>query len=99
MHKVLVIGGGKIGSLISFLLANSNEYFVYLADIQENNPFEKRLSNLTNVKYVQLDANDAAAFANFIKQHPVTTVISSLPYYCNIPIAKAALNMGCIIST
>ena len=90
MHKVLVIGAGKIGSLISFLLASSNEYFVYLADIQEANPFEKRFANLKNVKYVQLDANDADGFAKFIKEYPVEAVISSLPYYCNIPIAEAA---------
>jgi saccharopine dehydrogenase-like NADP-dependent oxidoreductase len=90
MHKVLVIGAGKIGSLISFMLASSNNYFVYLADIHEKNPHEKRLSLLKNVKYVQLDANDADGFATFIKNHPVNAVISSLPYHCNIPIAKAA---------
>src|SRR3990167_5558377 len=94
MHKVLVIGAGKIGSLISFLLANSNEYFVYLADIQEKNPFEKRLSDLKNVTYIQLDLNDTAAFASFIKKHPVSAVISSLPYYCNVPIATAASKHG-----
>ena len=94
MHKVLVIGAGKIGSLISFLLANSNDYFVYLADIQPTNPFEKRLEKLKNVKYVQLDANDTAGFAAFIKEHPVEAVISSLPFYCNVPIAKAAAKHG-----
>lgn len=94
MHKVLVIGGGKIGSLITFLLANSDEYFVYLADIQENNPFAHRLENLKNYKYVQLDANDEAGFDAFIKENPVDAVISSLPFYCNVPIAKAAAKHG-----
>ena len=94
MHNVLVIGAGKIGSLISFLLANSNEYFVYVADIQKTNPFGDRLDALKNVKYVQLDANDQNGFAEFIKKHPVTAVISSLPYYCNMPIAKAAAKYG-----
>ncbi len=90
MHKVLVIGAGKIGSLITFLLANSDLYFVYLADIHEKNPYERRLSTLKNVKYIQLDANDADGFAAFIEKHPVEAVISSLPYFCNVPIAKAA---------
>lgn len=90
MHKVLVIGAGKIGSLISFLLANSNHYFIYLADIHANNPFEKRLKGINNIKYVQLDANDEVGFDKFIEAYPVDAVISSLPYYCNIPIAKAA---------
>ncbi|HTM63112.1 MAG TPA: saccharopine dehydrogenase C-terminal domain-containing protein [Gammaproteobacteria bacterium] len=90
MHKILVIGAGKIGSLITFLLANSNKYFVYLADVQPTNPYAKRLSEFKNLKYVQLDANDADGFAAFVKEHPVEAVISSLPFYCNVPIAKAA---------
>jgi saccharopine dehydrogenase-like NADP-dependent oxidoreductase len=90
MHKVLVIGAGKIGSLISFLLASSNQYFVYLADIHEKNPQENRLKSLSNVKYVQIDANDANRFAEFIEESPVDAVISSLPYHCNTPIAIAA---------
>ena len=94
MHKVLVIGAGKIGSLITFLLANSNDYFVYLADIQETNPFAHRFENVTNFKYIQLDANDEQGFAEFIKENPVEAVISSLPFYCNVPIAKAAAKHG-----
>lgn len=90
MYKVLVTGAGKIGSLISFLLANSKHYFVYLTDIHDNNPYEKRLHGLDNLKYLKLDANDAHAFDAFIEQHPVDAVISSLPYYCNVNIAKAA---------
>lgn len=90
MHKVMVIGAGKIGSLISFLLANSNQYFVYLADIHPVNPFEKRLQDIKNLKYVQLDANDEDGFAAFVKNNPIEAVISSLPYYCNVPIAKCA---------
>lgn len=90
MHHVLVIGAGKIGSLIAFLLANSNEYFVYLADVHESNPHESRLSTLANCKYVQLDARDSVAIAEFLKSTKVEAVISSLPYYCNIPIAKMA---------
>lgn len=90
MFKVLVTGAGKIGSLIAFLLANSKDYFVYLADVHEKIPFEKRLHGLKNLKYVKLDANDSHAFDAFIKEHPIDAVISSLPYFCNIPIAKAA---------
>jgi len=90
MHHVLVIGAGKIGSLITFLLANSNEYFVYLADIHEKNPQEKRLGSLANLKYLQLDAADSKAVAAAVKENKIQAIISSLPYYCNIPIAKVA---------
>jgi saccharopine dehydrogenase-like NADP-dependent oxidoreductase len=32
MHKVLILGAGKIGSLISGLLAESDDYEVHVAD-------------------------------------------------------------------
>jgi len=90
MYHVLVIGAGKIGSLITFLLANSNDYFVYLADIHDSNPHETRLGTLKNLEYVKLDANDEKAISAFVKGNKVQAVISSLPYYCNVPIAKVA---------
>ena len=90
MHKMLVIGAGKIGSLIAFLLANSNKYYVYLADIHPSNPSSDRFSDLKNIEYVQLDANDVNGFDQFIQKNPVDAVISSLPYFCNTPIAEAA---------
>lgn len=90
MHHVLVIGAGKIGSLISFLLANSNDYTVYLADIHQKNPQYRRLGDLKNVHYVCLDAKDARAISDFLNKTKVEAVISSLPFYCNVPIAKAA---------
>jgi len=33
MHRVLILGAGKIGALISGLLAESGSYRVYLADL------------------------------------------------------------------
>ena len=33
MHKILVMGAGKIGSLIATLLHDCGEYLVFLADI------------------------------------------------------------------
>lgn len=90
MHKVLVIGAGKIGSLITFLLANSNNYFVYLADIQEDNPQVKRMGELPNFEYVCLDAKNSNDISAFVKKNEVEAIVSSLPYYCNIPIAEIA---------
>ena len=36
MRKVLVLGAGKIGALISGLLAESADYEVHLADVDGN---------------------------------------------------------------
>lgn len=90
MHHVLVIGAGKIGSTITFLLANSNEYTVYLADEHATNPYDKRLKKLANVHYNQIDAGDSTSISTLIKKHNITAVISSLPFYRNVQIAKIA---------
>ena len=91
MHKVLIMGAGKIGSLISVLLANSNDYQVTLADMNVNAPHLKSLSEKTkNLNLVKLDAQNAAEVSDFIKKNPMQTIISSLPYYCNITIAHVA---------
>ena len=90
MHQVLVLGGGKIGSLISFLLTNSHGYHVHLADIQKSNQYIERLGNLPNFDYVILDASNENSVADFITKNKIEAVISSLPFYCNVAIAKVA---------
>lgn len=90
MHNVLVIGAGKIGSLIAFLLTHSDQYSVYLADVQEDNPQIRRLGTLPNFHYSQLDAKDVNAVSDFVKKNKIEAIVSSLPFYCNVPIAKVA---------
>lgn len=90
MHHVLVIGAGKIGSLITYLLASSDKYFVHLADIQPENPHATKFEQYSNVTYSQLDANNIEAVSDFLTKNKIIAAVSSLPYYSNIPIAKAA---------
>lgn len=90
MHHVLIIGAGKIGSLIAFLLSRSKDYFVYLADIQKENPNVKNLGQLPNFEYVLLDAKNHDQLVSFIKTNKIKIVISSLPFYCNVAIATVA---------
>lgn len=91
MHSVLVVGAGKIGSLISVLLANSNDYKVYLADINIDAPHLQRLkANTSHLELVKLDAQDSPAMAEFLRKNTMQTIISSLPYYCNIAVANIA---------
>ncbi len=91
MHKVLVVGAGKIGSLISVLLANSKDYDVHLADINIDAPHIQRLkANTANLNLVKLDAQNSKAMAEFLQKNPMQSIISSLPYYCNIAVAHTA---------
>ncbi len=90
MHHVLIVGAGKIGSLIAYLFAQSNRYHVFLADKHEHTTQTRRLKNLPNFTLLHVDANDHAAIEQLIKEHHIIALISCLPYYCNIPIAKLA---------
>lgn len=90
MHQILIMGAGKIGSLIAFLLARSNDYKVHLADMAENNPAAHYTDALSHFQYVQLNAKDAEGIAAYINKHNIQAIISSLPFYCNVDIAKVA---------
>ena len=90
MHKVLVIGAGKIGSLIAFLLAQSSDFSVTLADTLETTPHARKLGTLDNLHYVQLNAKEPNVIADFLKKNKFEAIISSLPFYYNVPIAKLA---------
>jgi len=93
MHKVLVIGAGKIGSLIAFLLAHSGSYTVYLADNETGNPQINYLGKLPNLNIFQLDANNSKQISAFVTENKIQGIVSSLPYYCNLSIAKMAAEL------
>jgi saccharopine dehydrogenase-like NADP-dependent oxidoreductase len=95
MHKVLILGAGKIGSLISGLLAETGEYDVHVADV--NGEVARSVVAAHGLDHLHahgFDAGDAAALAAHLAAHPVDAVVSSLPYYCNIVVAEAARAAG-----
>jgi saccharopine dehydrogenase-like NADP-dependent oxidoreductase len=95
MNKVLVLGAGKIGALISGLLGESAAYQVQLADVEaEAAEGVMRAHGLKNVQALQLDATDGAALRRQLQSHPVNAVVSSLPYHCNALVAAAAREHG-----
>jgi len=91
MHRVLILGAGKIGALISGLLAESGSYKVHLGDIDGAAAQAVVCAHDTgNIVAFALDATHAVALARHLAEHPVDAVISSLPYYCNLGVAQAA---------
>jgi saccharopine dehydrogenase-like NADP-dependent oxidoreductase len=91
MHRVLILGAGKIGSLISGLLAESNSYDVHLADVSET--AAQSVAGAHKLKHLRahsLDATKARDLQDHLTRHPVDAVISSLPYHCNVGVAEAA---------
>jgi saccharopine dehydrogenase-like NADP-dependent oxidoreductase len=95
MHRVLILGAGKIGSLISGLLAESGDYTVHVADVDaavaQAVVDAHRLERLHAHGF---DARDRGALEAHLDRHPVDAVISSLPYYCNVAVAEAARAAG-----
>lgn len=91
MQDILVLGAGKIGALISGLLAESGDYRVQLADSVEGaaaNVIDAHgHDSLTAYTF---DASDEQALTAHVRKHKPTAVISGLPYYCNVAVAKVA---------
>jgi saccharopine dehydrogenase-like NADP-dependent oxidoreductase len=91
MHRVLILGAGKIGALISGLLAESGSYKVQLADVEAAAADAvARAHGSPHLTSYAVDATNAAALAAHLAAHPVDAVISSLPFYCNVGVAQAA---------
>lgn len=82
MHKVMVTGAGKIGSLIACLLADSKSYQVHLVDVSFNGSDVMRLLALrSDIKTVAMDVTDQQLIENYLKKHSMDAVISSLPFF------------------
>jgi saccharopine dehydrogenase-like NADP-dependent oxidoreductase len=95
MPKVLILGAGKIGALISGLLAESGSYEVHLADVSgEAANAVVNAHRFANLHAHTVDASDGAALDAQLRKQPVDAVISSLPYYCNVAVAEAARSAG-----
>jgi len=91
MHKVLILGAGKIGALISGLLAESGEYEVTLGDVDATAAEAVvKAHGSKNLRAVALDATDIRSLEQHFSDHKPQAVISSLPYYCNPAVARAA---------
>jgi saccharopine dehydrogenase-like NADP-dependent oxidoreductase len=95
MHTVLILGAGKIGSLISGLLAESGDYTVQVADVSEEIARSIVTAHgLPNMYAFGLDAREISALAAHLARHRVDAVVSSLPFYCNVGVAEAARDAG-----
>lgn len=95
MHRVLILGAGKIGALISGLLAESGSYEVHLADVSSDAAKAVvKAHGLPNLHAHTVDAADTQVLDAQLKRHPVDAVISSLPFYCNVAVAEAARRAG-----
>ncbi len=95
MKDVLVLGAGKIGALISGLLAESGDYRVQLADSVDGAAAKvMRAHGLDHLEAFDLDASDKRALTEHVRKHKPEAVISGLPYFCNRTVAEVAREEG-----
>lgn len=91
MQDILVLGAGKIGALISGLLAESGDYNVQLADSKPGVAAKVMAAHgLDNIVAFEFDAGNQAALTQHVREHKPTAVVSGLPFFCNEAVAKVA---------
>ena len=95
MQQVLVLGAGKIGALLSGLLAESGDYRVQLGDSKPGAAREvANAHSLDNIDAFELDAGTKESLTAHVKDFKPAAVVSSLPYYCNVAVAEVAREQG-----
>lgn len=96
MHTILILGAGKMGSILAHLLVSQGNYQVTLAD---NAPkLDKQTQQIIahpHIQFTELDITHAKALAEIFNQQHFDAVVSSLPYFLNLPVAKAAKAAHC----
>lgn len=91
MQDILVLGAGKIGVLISGLLAECGDYRVQLADSKPGVAADVAGAHGSdNIAAFELDASDKESLTNHVRKHEPVAIISSLPYFCNLAVAEVA---------
>jgi len=95
MKEILVLGAGKIGALISGLLAESGSYRVQLADAMPGVAESvAKAHRLDAISAFDLDASDKESLTHHVREHKPAALVSSLPYFCNVGVAEVARAEG-----
>ncbi|MCH2116819.1 MAG: saccharopine dehydrogenase NADP-binding domain-containing protein [Pirellulales bacterium] len=90
MHRVLLLGAGKIGRMIAHQLCGTGEYELLVADA--NQEVVERLGKQLDIGVQTIDATNAGELAQAMEHRD--TVISALSYRHNPLIAETALTAG-----
>jgi saccharopine dehydrogenase-like NADP-dependent oxidoreductase len=91
MQDILVLGAGKIGALITGLLAECGDYRVQLADAMEGAAAGvAEAHGLDSSCAFTFDAANEQQLTEHVRTHKPVAVISGLPFYCNVAVAKVA---------
>ena len=90
MHRVLLVGAGKIGGTIAAFLSRSGDYDVLVADADEASL--RRVADTCRVETARANADDPAALAKLARGR--AAVVSATSFALNPAIASVALGAG-----
>jgi saccharopine dehydrogenase-like NADP-dependent oxidoreductase len=90
MHRVLLLGAGKIGNAIAKLLGHSGDYDVLVGDVDPQ--ALERLSSVPGVKTSKIDVSSQQALKSAMSGRKC--VVSACSFDANVGIAEAALESG-----
>ncbi len=90
MHKIIILGCGNIGFTVAVLLQNSNKYDVTV--VARNKKSLSLVKKTTKVKTKKFNFEKNKSYEKLLKGYD--SVISALPYYLNVKVAKEALKYG-----
>lgn len=91
MHRVLLLGAGKIGRMIARLLVDSGDYAVTVGDVIPA-ALDRIASRVSGVQTRAVDVDSPAQLSAALGE--CDTVISALSYFYNPRVAEAALAAG-----
>src|SRR3954469_10200274 len=90
MHRVLLLGAGKIGSAIARFLDNTGDFDVLVTDVNEDSL--RALAGQGKIKTQKIDASNVKAIADAGKGRE--SFVSAMTFKFNPSIAEAALEAG-----
>lgn len=100
MRQIVILGGGKIGSLMATLLVESADYAVSLGDVASDVVVRlKQENNQEHFHAATVDVQDKTALRSFLEKANPEAILSSLPYFCNPLVSELAGRSVPIIST
>lgn len=85
------MGSGKIGVACASLLAHSNDYKVYVADLSNQGLPE---ISANPIEFLTADIKNAQPIIDFIKKNDIKAVISCLPFNLTYEVAEIASTCG-----
>ncbi|MBP1622577.1 MAG: lysine 6-dehydrogenase [Acidobacteria bacterium] len=91
MKRILMLGAGKVGSLIACLLSGTGDYRLYIGDSDDAALRRTEAMACPNVSVHPIDVMNRPTLERFLESQEIDAIVSCLPYYCNFTVAEMAL--------